>query len=128
LQDHLIDTHLAQRTRNLVVLDAHQTLDRFMDGDVPDPDRFDESVGKVIASMLEGRQDGVLIRAYGEMVDVLWKEGRTQAAIRLEILWNKLAQRYGFALLCGYSMGNFFKNTVGFEEICGQHTHIISPR
>jgi len=128
LQDHLIDTSLAQRTRGLVVLDAHETLNQFMDGDVPVPDRFDQSVGKLIARMLEGRRDGILIRAYGEMVDVLWKQGRAQAAIRLEMLWNKLAQRYGFALLCGYSMGNFFKNTTGFEEVCRQHTHVISPR
>ena len=40
---------------------------------------------------------------------MLWKEGRTEGAIKLEMLWNKLATRYGFALLCGYSMGNFYK-------------------
>jgi hypothetical protein len=33
------------------------------------------------------------------MVDVLWKEGREEAAIQLELLWKGLAGRYGFALL-----------------------------
>ena len=61
------------------------------------------------------------------MVDVLWKEGKPEAAIRLEILWNRLAQRYGFALLCGYSMGNFYKETKGFEAICREHTHVVAP-
>ena len=47
--------------------------------------------------------------AYGEMVDVLWKAGQDVAAIRLEMLWNKLAAMHDFALLCGYAMGNFYK-------------------
>ncbi len=76
--------------------------------------------------MLEGSEDRVQIRAYGEMVDVLWKQGKADAAIRLEMLWNMLAQRYGFALLCGYSMGNFHKDTKGFEAICREHTHVIA--
>jgi KaiC/GvpD/RAD55 family RecA-like ATPase len=127
LKDRLVDTDRAVRMRGLIVLDAQETLDRFMAGDHPDAERFDESVGKLISGMLEGRENRIVIRAYGEMVDVLWKQGRTQAAIRLEMLWNKLAQRYGFALLCGYSMGNFFKDTRGFEEICREHTHVVAP-
>ena len=127
LRGRLIDVDAAQRMRSLIVLDAQQTLDLFMDGDHPDAGRFEESVGGLIAAMLEGREDRILIRAYGEMVDVLWKQGRTEAAVRLEMLWNKLAQRYGFALLCGYSMGNFFKQTKGFEDICREHTHVIAP-
>ena len=125
LQGRLIDVAKAQRMRGLILLDAHETLDLFMDGDHPDPQRFEESVGRLIASLVEGRENRILIRAYGEMVDVLWKQGRSQAAIRLEMLWNKLAQQYGFALLCGYSMGNFFKATKGFEDVCREHTHII---
>jgi DcmR-like sensory protein len=127
LRDRLIDVERAQRTRGLIVLDAQETLDLFMEGDFPHEGRFEGSVGRLIAAMLEGRQDRILIRAYGEMVDVLWKQGRSEAAIRLEMLWNKLAQRYGFALLCGYSMGNFYKQTRGFEEICREHTHVIEP-
>ena len=68
----------------------------------------------------------MIVRAYGEMVDVLWKQGREDAAIRLEILWNKLAHTYGFALLCGYSMGNFYKQAERFQEVCRQHTHVLS--
>jgi hypothetical protein len=79
----------------------------------------------VIGSLLQGRSERTLVRAYGEMVDVLWKDGREDAAIQLELLWNSLAGRYGFALLCGYAMGNFFKQTDRFEEVCRQHTHII---
>jgi KaiC/GvpD/RAD55 family RecA-like ATPase len=127
LRGRLIDVEQAQRLRNLIMLDAQQTLDKFMQRGMPDPVRFEESVGTLIGNMLEGREEGILIRAYGEMVDVLWKEGKSEAAIRLEMLWNKLAQRFGFALLCGYSMGNFYKQTKGFEAVCRQHTHVVAP-
>ena len=126
LRGHLIDVDRAQQIGSLVVLDAHRTLDLFMDNGMPDQQRFEATVGRLIGGMLEGRQDRILIRAYGEMVDVLWKDGKSRAAIRLEMMWNKLAQHYGFALLCGYSMGNFYKETTGFEDICREHTHIIA--
>lgn len=125
LQGRLIDVDLAQRNGDLVVLDAHQTLALFMVDDMPDARAFESSVGLRIADMLKKRSQYALIRAYGEMVDVLWKEGKPDAAIRLEILWNKLAGRYGFALLCGYSMGNFYKQASRFEDVCRQHAHIV---
>ena len=128
LRGRLIDVDKAQQMGSLIVLDAHETLDLFMDHGMPDRERFEASVGQLIAEVLDGREDRVLIRAYGEMVDVLWKEGKCDAAIRLEMLWNRLAQRYGFALLCGYSMGNFYKETKGFEAICREHTHIVAAR
>jgi hypothetical protein len=127
LRKRLVDVDKAQEAGGLITLDARQTLNLFMVRGMPDEQRFEESVGKLIAGVLANREDRVLIRAYGEMVNVLWKEGNRDAAIRLEMLWNKLAQRYGFALLCGYSMGNFYKETQGFEDICREHTHVIAP-
>lgn len=127
LRGRLIDVDEARRTGSLIVLDAQRTLDLFMDDGEPDQQRFENSVGKLIEDVLEARAGRVLIRAYGEMVDVLWKQGNSDAAIRLEMLWNKLAQRFGFALLCGYSMGHFYKQTKGFEAICREHTHVVAP-
>jgi len=99
----LIDVQAATKAGELQLLDAHEMLDAFMAGDFPNPGKFRYHVGGLIKRML-GNRPTTIVRAYGEMVDVLWKQGREDAAIRLEILWNKLAQTYGFALLCGYSM------------------------
>lgn len=125
LNGRMIDVAKARALGELTVLDAHQTLAMFMVDDRPDPVRFESSIGRMIGSLLQGRSERTLVRAYGEMVDVLWKDGREDAAIQLELLWNNLAGQYGFALLCGYAMGNFFKQTDRFEEVCSQHTHII---
>jgi MEDS: MEthanogen/methylotroph, DcmR Sensory domain len=127
LQGRMIDVERAQSVGDLVVLDADETLALFMEGDHPSAARFEESVGELIREILSQRSDRTLIRAYGEMVDVLWKQGRPEAAVRLEMLWNKLANQHGFALLCGYSMGNFFEETALFEEVCRQHTHVMPP-
>ena len=125
LKARLIDIDRAQRSGQLVVLDAHRTLERFMVGDLPDTEAFEENVGQVIAALLKGHSERTLIRAYGEMVDVLWKQGRIEATIRLEMLWNKLANQYGIALLCGYAVGNFGRSPAAFEEVCRQHTHVV---
>lgn len=125
LSGRLIDCDAARRTGSMLLLDAEETLGQFMIGDVPDPDLFEQNVGSLIQQMMDGRGQP-LIRAYGEMVDVLWKEGRTEAAVKLEILWNKLALKHSFALLCGYAMGSFYKQAKGVDDVCAQHTQVIS--
>lgn len=122
----LIDCDQARRNGDLVMLDAEEMLGQFMIRDVPDPELFEETMGLIVRQMLDGR-GRIVVRAYGEMVDVLWKQGRTESAIKLEILWNKLALKYRFALLCGYAMGNFYKQAKQLDDICAQHTHVTGP-
>ena len=124
LSERLIDCDQAIRNGDLVVLDAEDTLALFMVGDEPNAALFERNVGSLIEQILGGRTKTV-VRAYGEMVDVLWKQGRAEAAIKLEMLWNKLALKYGFALLCGYAMGNFYKQSKLMERVCEQHSHVL---
>ena len=118
------DPRQALRTGDLIVLDAEATLDLFMVDDAPDAALFEKNVGRLVEQALNGR-DTVAVRAYGEMVDVLWKQGRAESAIQLEILWNKLALKYSFALLCGYAMGCFYKQPQRLDEVIAQHTTVI---
>ena len=126
LTEHLIDVPRARRVGDLVVLDAEDTLGTFMISGHPDAELFEAHVGSILEQVLRGRKHAN-VRAYGEMVDVLWKQGLAKAAIELEILWNKLALKHSFSLLCGYSMGNFFKQAEQFNEVCRQHSHILEP-
>ena len=108
---------------DLLILDAHDLLATFMVDGVPDSDRFNAVIAPVIDEA-SARAGGGAIRAYGEMVDVLWKGGQTTAATRLETLWNELAQTRSFSLLCGYGMGSFYKDTAR-GEVCRHHTHVV---
>ena len=124
LAGHYFDLSRLEAANDLIMVDAAEMLSRFMHDGMPDATRFSDAMIPVIEQACRGRKDCV-IRAYGEMVDVLWQAGQTAAAIRLEMLWNQLAQTHSFALLCGYSMGHFYKD-VGQHEILHQHTHLVS--
>ena len=118
-----IDAAALQRDNDLVMLDAREMLNLFMDDGLPSPERFNDAAGAALLRIAAGRK--VTIRAYGEMVDLLWKDGRSAASIKLEMLWNKLAGSHEFSLLCGYAMGNFYKD-VTIDDVCCHHTHIVS--
>jgi hypothetical protein len=132
--DHreLICTELALRRFNverlvadkqLLLLDARKTLNRFFSQGRLDAFAFRETIGRAISMICGGRTD-CTVRAYGEMVDVLWREGKCQEAIELEILWNDLAKSHAFSLLCGYAMGSFYKETDRRADLCALHTHV----
>ena len=123
LGERLIDCDRAVRNGDLILLDAEATLDLFLVEDTPNSELFEENVGRLIQQATNGRR--TTVRAYGEMVDVLWKQGRAEVAIKLESLWNALALKYNFTLLCGYAMGSFYKQTAKLEEVIAQHTRVI---
>jgi len=116
----------ALRDGRLVMLDAHETLDRFMIDGEPDPQQFGDVVGSLIRE-LSARTGRRGIRAYGEMVGVLWTAERYAAAIRLEELWNALLAEGGFELFCAYPIDIFGE---GFrpdevDALLATHTHLL---
>jgi PAS domain S-box-containing protein len=121
-----VEVEGAEASGALTLCDARSTLDTFMVGGMPDWDRFRLHVGSVLEKSLQ-RADATRVRAYGEMVDLLWREGNAQAAIRLEELWNDLAGLKPFSLLCAYVMGNFFREAHAgdLEQICAAHAHVF---
>ena len=123
LESHLIDVGAAKRLGDLVMLDADEILATFTVDQFPVGSLFRRSVGGIIEQVRRGRER-TPVRAFGEMVDVLWKQGKADAAIRLEVLWNNLAETHSFSLLCSYSIGNFYKETDKYHEVCELHTYV----
>jgi PAS domain S-box-containing protein len=121
-----VEPSAARRTGQLQMIDAGETLRKFMDGESPDERRFKATIGAIIRRGLADHP-GSSVFAYGEMVDVLWKAGNTEGAIRLEKLWNDLSHEYDFSLLCAYSMANFCRatDTEAFARVCAAHSHVI---
>jgi hypothetical protein len=126
LRARRFDVERLQAEGELLMLDASEMLASFMVDGLPDALLFTAAATRAIEQACRGREN-CTIRAYGEMVDVLWKAGRDAAAIRLELLWNKLAATHDFSLLCGYAMGHFYKDT-GRAAIHDQHSHVVSPQ
>ncbi len=107
-----------------VALDARDTLARFMVDGWPDPARFDDTVGTLIDKT---RQRAPQIRAFGEMVSLLWADGNREAAIRLEELWNELGTRMPFSLLCAYPIEAFHDTSHAkpFGDMTATHAQVI---
>ena len=120
-----VDVDGAQASGDLLLLDASQTLGRFMRDGMPNAELFKRTATGALEALRRDRKD-CTIRAYGELVDVLWKAGHDAAAIRLEMLWNALADTHDFSLMCGYAMGSFYKDS-DRSAIQHQHSHIVSP-
>ena len=106
-------------------LDAAEMLATFMVGPSPDAERFKASVGGLIERL--SAPGGQAVRAYGEMVDVLWQEGNTEGAIRIEELWNEMVAAHDVTLLCAYAMGNFVRvaNAGRFSQVSQQHGQVL---
>jgi hypothetical protein len=124
LTDSGFDVTALRNESRLVSLDAADTLARIMVDGTPDPIDFRRAVIPVIVEATQGRSD-CAVRLYGDMVDVLWKADQTAAAMRLETLWNTLANTQKFSLLCSYAIGNFYKNAA-VQEISSLHSHVGS--
>jgi KaiC/GvpD/RAD55 family RecA-like ATPase len=125
LRARQFDVDSLQTSGDLLVIDGAELLASVMVDGMPDAALFTSAATSAIEAVCRGRK--VTIRAYGEMIDMLWKSGQDAAAIRLELLWNKLATTNDFDLLCGYSMGTFYKGA-DLSAIQRDHSQVISPQ
>jgi anti-sigma regulatory factor (Ser/Thr protein kinase) len=94
-----IDLAHALLTQRVVSLDAASLLSRILTDGTIDGRRFESVVGSL---MTRTAASGRNIRAFGEMVALLWEDGNVMAAIELETLWNGLTSDVSFSLLCAY--------------------------
>jgi hypothetical protein len=112
-----------------IALDAAQTLATFMVEGWPDYERFSEVIGSVIEKAVAATDRGANPRVaiYGEMVALLWEQGKAEAAIRLEQLWNGLARSRSFSLFCAYPMSSFSheRDADLLMKVCGEHSAVI---
>jgi hypothetical protein len=118
-----IDLPCALIEDRYIALDAEETLAKFMVGRWPDDQLFAELVDRLIQ---RATANGRRVRAFGEMVVLLWARGDTAATVRLEHLWQQICQRKSFSLFCAYPKAGFTKDPEeSLAEICAAHTRVI---
>jgi hypothetical protein len=103
------------------LLDADATLASLLLDGEPDRDRFRSVIGTLLSDVCSRHPDGVSV--YGEMVGLLWSEGRAAAAMRLEEYWNELQRELPFSLLCGYPIEGSPDST-DLDPIRHLHTYV----
>ena len=124
-----LDVDAATRQGTYMQLDVNKTLSTFMVNDMPDSVRFFELVGGLMESAAKvARQDHHGVVACGECSPVLWAEGKADAAIRVEQLWDQAGKAHGVDILCGYALSSFHdeEDANVFRSICAEHSAVFS--
>ena len=113
----------------LVTADAEETLAAVVGRNGIDRERLERSVGEIF-DRVQGGPDTRPVRVFGEMVDLLCRDGRSGTADELERLWNVLAKTRRFSLLCGYRLDIFDLQTQSeaMPDICREHSHVLPAR
>ncbi len=123
-----VDISAAVRQGRYVALDAAETLSLFTLEGWPEPRRFADCLGEVLrrARVAAGNPHSS-VSVFGEMVALLWAEGKFEAALELEKLWNELSRTQSFHLRCAYSVAAFggAEQEAPFLQMCAEHSRVL---
>jgi hypothetical protein len=117
------DPNAFRASGQFIVLDAQATLDTFMVDGWPDEALFTKSILSILAV---ANRRGTRVRAFGEMVALLWANGHSGATVRLEHLWHELCTNKQFPLFCAYPRSGFTTTPLeAIEQIYSAHSKIV---
>jgi len=129
LQEHGVDIVAAVEQGRYVSLDVAETLSTFMVNDLPDPARFLKVAGNLVALAAKAsRGERPRVAACGECAPTLWKQGKSEAAVEVEHLWDEIATSCNVDILCGYVLNRFQHEQENhiYERICAEHSAVSS--
>jgi len=119
-----VDPHAAVLRGQLRLFGARVILSSCMGHGVPDRLAFNEALGGILGLM---RMRYASLRIFGELTDLLWTEGRREAAAAIERFWNALGESQRFSLLCACPLdsldGRAYDGTL--QSVCALHTHLL---
>lgn len=106
-----------------IPLDAEVVLSQFIKDGWPDEELFMQTISSLVE---RGTRRGRRIRAFGEMVALLWAQGLSGATVQLEHLWTKFCTQHEMSLFCAYPKSGFTQDiNVSIANICNCHTKMI---
>ncbi len=124
LDQHGINVDALISQNRYVPVDAEEALESFMIDNWPDSPLFFLTVSEMLNPL---KAEGRPIRAFGEMVALLWARGQKGATIQLEYLWNQYFETETFPLFCAYPRDAFTDDPHNsLSGICCAHSKILS--
>ncbi len=129
LREHGVDIVAAVEQGRYVPVDVAETLATFMVNDQPDPARLLKAASNLIATAKASIGDRFRVAACGECAPALWEQGKTDAAVEVEHLWDEIAKSHDVDILCGYVLNIFQREQEShiYERICAEHS-AVSPQ
>lgn len=110
-------------------MDVGDALGNVMVGDWPDESRF-VNVMTVVVEQAAAASERRRVAAWGECAPMLLHDGHTEAAIRLEQLWDSFAAQHQINSFCAYSTCDRRNDEDGdaFQRIGAIHSHVHHAR
>jgi hypothetical protein len=125
LERNGINVAAAASSGQYIVRDARTCLARFMFDGWPAESRFNAMIEELLA---KAREKHPRVRAFGEMVALLWDQKLYRATMRLEHMWTQLCQRESFPLFCAYPKASFdTSDPADCREVHHAHTKACPP-
>ncbi len=129
LESEGCDVAEAMKQGRYVALEPSDLLSAFLVNGQPDAGRFKRTAGDFIATALKaatGKHPRVAV--CGECPALLHAEGKAEAAVAMEQLWNEIAYMYNVDSLCGYPIERFRSEEQRpiFQRICAEHSAVYS--
>jgi DNA-binding response OmpR family regulator len=124
-----VDVDRAIQCGTFIPLDASETFSTIMVNGLPDPVRFLSFTNGLIEAVAKTTKvEHPRIVLCGEGVGLLWVEGKTDAAFRVEQLCNVLAKTQDVDVLCAYPSSSFHgeEDDQEFQSICAEHSSVCS--
>lgn len=129
LKEDAFDVDGAIQQGTYVSIDAAEAFSTFMVNGVPDHDRLLEIFGTLIESCTKAtKNEGSRVAVFGEGLGLLCAQGKFDAAIDIEKIWNDLLETHDVNTLCAYPLSAFHRvdTEVAFKSICAEHTAVFS--
>lgn len=124
LQASGFDVAAAAARNQYIALDARAALERFMVDGWPDEALFGQLVDELLA---RARSSHKRVRAFGEMVALMWADGDCGATVRLEHLWDRLCAQESFSLFCAYPKAGFTEDARdALAHVCAAHSRLYA--
>jgi hypothetical protein len=122
-----IDVEATTQQGTYIQLDVAKTLSTFIVNDMLNAARFFEVVSGLFEAAAKAAKHSRVV-ACGECSPFLMVEGKPDAAIRLEQLWDEVGKTFGVDILCGYALSSFHgaEDEHVFQSICAAHSAVYS--
>lgn len=110
----------------LTVLDANETLPKFMRNGSPDGDIFKPLARETIRKAKRGGRFPA-VRWWGEMVNVLYVDGNERGSNRLEQFFDEVSHQETIPIFCSFLMDKYDLKIYdeAFAHVCHTHCNVI---
>ena len=128
LREHGVDIVAIVEQGRYVSVDVAETLATFMVDDRPDTARFLKAANNLISAAKASSGEHACVAACGECAPILWEQGKADAAVEVEQLWDEIAKSSNVDILCGYVLSSFQREQEShiYERICAEHSAVSS--